>query len=552
MKELPIGIQSFEELRSGDFLYVDKTKEIHQLTRSHIVFLSRPRRFGKSLLISTLGELYKGNKSLFEGLHIYDKWDWTKRYPVIRIDWTSIKHDSKEEMERSMSTFLKRQANVQKIKLVSEYASDCFAELIESLHRKKGNKVVVLIDEYDKPILDAIGKTEAADIRAFLQGFYVVLKGSDDHLKFVFMTGVTKVAKVSIFSALNSLEDITLDERYASICGYTQEELERDFSEHIDNTAVRLEMTREDLLAKIRKWYDGYTWDGKTSLYNPFSTLPFFKRTEFSNYWFETGTPTFLINRLKKSGLAKTILEPVIVGSSAFDSYDPDALEDVPLLFQTGYLTVKNKKMTNGDPLYTLEVPNMEVKKSLMEHLLNAYTNYPLSKMSALGREMLQQILAFDVEGFTNNMRKMLADVPYTLKASKSRNKAKAEAENAENEARYHIIFQLWMTMLGFNIQSEKITNRGRIDAVLLQDGLAIVAELKYHATTKIDTLLDQAIAQIREKRYYEPFIDRKVILLGIAFSGKDVDCRLEQLTVKQGRKAAPTGDGKIRIRNKK
>ncbi|GHT04321.1 ATPase AAA [Bacteroidia bacterium] len=523
MKKLPIGIQSFEKLRSEGFLYVDKTKEIHQLTSSNIVFLSRPRRFGKSLLISTLGELYKGNKHLFEGLYIYDKWDWTQQYPVIRIDWTSIEHGSREEMERSMSTFLKRQATLNGINLVSEYASDCFAELLESLHRKKGNKVVVLVDEYDKPILDAIGKTEAAGIRAFLQKFYVILKGADDHLKFVLLTGVTKVAKVSIFSVLNSPDDITMSDKYASICGYTQEELERDFSEYIDNTAIRLEMTREDLLAKIRKWYDGYTWDGKTSVYNPFSTLPFFSRNEFSNYWFETGTPTFLINRLKKHGLAKTVLEPVIADSSAFDSYDPDALGDIPLLFQTGYLTVKNKKMFDGEPEYTLGVPNLEVRESLMKHLLCAFTQYPVAQLGVLGKAMLQQIRNYDVEGLTNNLRKMLAGVPYTLQPED-------HATEDATEARYHIIFQVWMTLLGFNIQSERLTDRGRMDAVLLQGEVAIVAELKYHATTKLDTLLDQAIAQIREKRYYEPFIDKKVILLGLAFGGNEVACRIEPL----------------------
>ncbi|GHV67141.1 ATPase AAA [Bacteroidia bacterium] len=522
MKKLPIGVQSFEDLRSNDYLYVDKTEDIYRLvTSSKIVFLSRPRRFGKSLLVSTLGELYEGNKSLFEGLYIYDKWDWTQQYPIIRIDWTSIKHDSKEEMEQSMSTFLQQEANFHELTLISKYASDCFSELIKSLHRKTGQKVVVLIDEYDSPILDSVGKSEAEGVREFLQSFYKILKATDNHLKFVFMTGITKVAKVSIFSALNNLEDITLDEEYASICGYTQEELERDFSEHIDNTAVRLEMTREDLLAKIRKWYDGYSWDGKTSVYNPFSTLPFFKRNEFSNYWFETGTPTFLINRLKKHGLAKTVLEPVIADSSAFDSYDPEALDDVPLLFQTGYLTVKNKEMINGNSLYTLEVPNLEVRTSLTRHLLSAYTNYPLSTMSVLGREMLQQILVCDEEGFTTNMRRMFAGVSYTLQPEDN-------MYEDTNEARYHIIFQLWMTMLGFNIQSEKITNRGRMDAVLLQDGVAVVVELKYHAKKKLKTLLKQAIAQIYEKRYYEQFLDRKIILLGIAFSGKEVGCRIE------------------------
>jgi hypothetical protein len=377
MKILPIGIQSFEKLRSEDFLYVDKTKEIHQLTNSSIVFLSRPRRFGKSLLISTLGELYKGNQSLFEGLYIYDRWDWTQQYPVIRIDWTDIMHGTEEEIERDMSDFLKRKADFYGLSLTSGYAASLFSELIELLHRKTGNKVVVLIDEYDSPILDTLGQPEAEGIRKFLQDFYKRLKATDDHLKFVFLTGVTKVAKVSIFSVLNSPDDITMDEQYASICGYTQEELERDFSEYIDNTAVRLEMTREDLLKKIREMYDGYTWDGKTSVYNPYSTLLFFKKNEFSNYWFETGTPTFLINRLKKRSLAKSVLEPVIVDFSAFESYDPNALEDIPLLFQTGYLTVKNKETTNGDSQYTLGVPNLEVRESLMKHLLSAFTQYP-------------------------------------------------------------------------------------------------------------------------------------------------------------------------------
>jgi hypothetical protein len=366
-------------------------------------------------------------------------------------------------------------------------------------------------------------KPEAAGIRLFLQGFYKRLKATDDHLKFVFLTGVTKVAKVSIFSVLNSPDDITIGDRYASICGYTQEELERDFSEHINNTAAYLDMTREDLLANIRRWYDGYTWDGKTSVYNPFSTLSFFRNREFSNYWFETGTPTFLINRLKKHNLAKTVLEPVVVGSSAFNSYDPDELDDIPLLFQTGYLTIKDQKRMGVVPQYTLEVPNLEVKESLMEHLLNAFTNYPMAKMSQLGREMLQQIRDYDAESFTNNLRKLLADIPYTLQP---------EDHTAEdkNEARYHIILQVLMAMLGFDILSERITNFGRIDAVLKQDGLAVVVELKYHATKKLETLLDQAIAQIYEKRYYEPFLDRKIILLGLAFSGKAVGCRIEPL----------------------
>jgi hypothetical protein len=263
--------------------------------------------------------------------------------------------------------------------------------------------------------LDSTGKLEAAGVRTFLQEFYKILKATDDHLKFVFLTGVTKAAKVSIFSVLNSVNDITIDDKYASICGYTQEELERDFSEYINDTAVCLDMTREDLLVKIREMYDGYSWDGKTSVYNPFSTLLLFDKNKFSNYWFETGTPTFLINRLKKRNLAKTVLEPVVVGLSAFDSYDPDDLNDIPLLFQTGYLTIKKEEMIYGDSQYTLEVPNLEVREALMRHLLSAFTTYPVSQMSQFGREMLQQICNCDEEGLTNNLQKMFADVPYRL-----------------------------------------------------------------------------------------------------------------------------------------
>ncbi|GHT40135.1 ATPase AAA [Bacteroidia bacterium] len=521
MKTLPIGIQSFEELRSAGYLYVDKTREIEQLTRSHIVFLSRPRRFGKSLLVSTLGELYKGNKSLFEGLYIYDKWDWTQQYPVIRIDWTSIQHSNGEDIEKDMRGFLQSIATTNDITLTRPFASGCFAELIEALHRKKGQKVVVLIDEYDRPILNSVGKPEAEGIRAFLQSFYMILKGTDDHLKFVFLTGVTKVAKVSIFSVLNSPNDITINNKFASICGYTQEELERDFSEYISDTANHFSMTPNELLKNIRLWYDGYTWDGQTSVYNPFSTLMFFNNQKFSNYWFETGTPTFLINRLKKRSLAKTVLEPIVADATAFNSYDPDAIGDIPLLFQTGYLTIKGERLVGIEPEYTLKVPNLEVRESLMKHLLNAYTQYPVEQLGTLGRAMLHQIRNCDEEGLTDNLRKMLAGVPYNLQPE-------ADTTENANEARYHIIFQVWMTLLGFTVESEKPTDRGRMDMVLLQDGLAIVVEVKYHAKTKLKTLLKQAIAQIREKRYYEPFLGQQMILLGLAVSGREVGCRME------------------------
>jgi hypothetical protein len=382
MKNLPIGTQSFDILRSQDLLYVDKTELIHRLvTTGRIYFLSRPRRFGKSLLISTLDALFSGRKELFEGLYIYDKWDWSKSNPIVRIDWTAIKHGTPEEIERSLSVWLKIKARANEITLFSEYASDCFAELIEELHRKTGEKVVVLVDEYDAPILDVMSKSpaELKAIQESLQSFYKILKATDEHLQFILLTGVSKFAKLSIFSTLNSPQDITIDERYAALCGYTQEELEHYFSEHIDALVARDGDTREKLLYRIRRWYDGYTWDGKTAVYNPYSTLSLFDTQTISNYWFASGTPTFLMERLKKQNNIELLTEPVTAKPNTFDSFDPNHIEPIPLLFQTGYLTIKSKERTEGVPKYTLGVPNMEVHQSLSEYLLSAYSEYPLS-----------------------------------------------------------------------------------------------------------------------------------------------------------------------------
>jgi hypothetical protein len=518
MKLLPIGIQSFEDLRENGYLYVDKTENIYKLiTTGKVYFLSRPRRFGKSLLISTMEALFKGKKELFEGLWIYDKWDWTRQYPVIRIDWTCIEHSTPEEIEISMTGFLQDVAEVYDVTLRKKFASDCFAELIRLLHEKTGQKVVVLIDEYDIPILDVIGSSsEAIDrMRKVLQKFYKILKATDEHLKFIFLTGVSKFSGLSIFSALNNLDDLTIDEQYASICGYTQQELESYFAEYINQVSEHLNMTRDELLKNIRKWYDGYTWDGKTPVYNPFSTLLFFKKKEFACYWFRTGTPTFLINILKNRNAIDTVLEPITVGQRAFDSFDPEKIEEKPLLFQTGYLTVRHKELTgDGQPLYTLDVPNSEVRESLLEHLLNVYTDYSVVETEMLRKDMQQHIREYDAEGLEKDLRRMLAYVPYELHIGK--------------EAYYHSILLIWIKLLGFDIQGELMTNIGRIDAVWNQPELTVVAELKYHADKSVESLLNEAMTQIRDRRYYEKCLDRKVMLMGVAFTGKEVACRME------------------------
>ncbi|MDR1097571.1 MAG: ATP-binding protein [Tannerella sp.] len=521
MKNLPIGIQSFEDLRSNGYLYVDKTEHIHRLaTTGKIFFLSRPRRFGKSMLISTLDALFNGHKELFEGLYIEDKWDWSKSNPVIRIDWTAIKHNTPEEIERSLSVWLKIKARENEITLFSEYASDCFRELITELHRRSGEKVVILIDEYDAPILDVMDKSPEAlkAIQESLQGFYKILKATDEHLRFIFLTGVSKFAKLSIFSALNSPKDITMDERYATVCGYTQEELEHYFSEHMDAMLTRYGYTRENLLDSIRRWYNGYSWDGKTAVYNPYSTLSMFDTQTISNYWFASGTPAFLMKQIKKNNRIELVTEPVTTKPNTFDSFDPSHIEAIPLMFQTGYLTVKSREQTGDILKYTLGVPNMEVYQSLNEYLLSAYSEYPLSGIATLTEKMYDRLQSLDAEGFAQSIRTMLENIPYNIRIGK--------------EKYYHSLFLSWMNVMGFRAQGEVLTGQGRIDAVLEQPDTTVVCELKYHSKTKTVTLLRNAMKQIHEKNYYGKYQGngKKIILLALAFSGKEVGCRMNAL----------------------
>jgi hypothetical protein len=486
-----------------------------------VYFLSRPRRFGKSLLISTLEALFRGKKSLFEGLYIYDKWDWTRQHPVIRIDWTLVGHATPEEIEENLVSYLKESAEDYQATLEAASAPDCLRKLIRLLHEKTGKRVVVLIDEYDVPILDVMGKAkeELKAIQEKLHAIYKVLKGADDYLQFVFLTGVSKFAGLSIFSALNNLKDITLDERYATICGYTQQELESCFRDYLDGMAQKMQVAKTELLSEIKRWYNGYSWDGKTTVYNSFSTLLFLDAKEFSNFWFATGTPTFLIELIQKHHRIFQLLEPQVVSPLMFDGYDPANIAEIPLLFQAGYLTVKKKELIHLRPQYTLGFPNMEVNEALTQHLLSAYTSYPVYHTESLRERMWQQLRHRNASELERCLREMLAGLPYL--------------EVVKTEAWYHSIMLLWLRVLGFELIGEVLTNVGRIDAVWFFPGHAVVVEVKSQPVQgDIPKLLDDAIAQIREKRYYERFLgERQVSLLGVAFAGKDVGCRMEPLT---------------------
>jgi hypothetical protein len=383
------------------------------------------------------------------------------------------------------------------------------------LNEQSGEKVVVLIDEYDKPITAHLFDSHLNAVQTAVHDFYQVIKVADEYLRYVFMTGESNFSGLSIFSELNNLDDISLQKQYASICGYTQEELESNFAEYIDNAAECLKMTGEELMDNIRYWYNGYTWDGETAIYNPFSTLNFFNVQEFSGYWFRTGTPTFLIEIIQRRNSTNAILEPIVVEDSVFGGYNPLDISEVPLLFQTGYLTVKHKELIRGIPRYTLGIPNSEVNKAFLKCLLEAYGKYPVEQIDGLRMTMEQQINDCNEAGFARSLEVMTATVPYELSRT--------------DEAYYHTMMLIWMRLLGFKIQGEVSNNLGSVDAVWEQPGVTVVAEIKYHAEKKTDTLLKEAMGQIHERRYYNRYLG-KIILLGIAFSGKDVGCRMEEL----------------------
>ncbi|MDR1154312.1 MAG: ATP-binding protein, partial [Bacteroidales bacterium] len=349
-----------------------------------------------------------------------------------------------------------------------------------------------------------------------LQGFYKILKATDEHLQLIFLTGVSKFAKLSIFSALNSPKDITIDERYATLCGYTQDELEHYFSEYIDAMVAKEGDTREKLLDRIRRWYDGYTWDGKTAVYNPYSTLLMFDTKTISNYWFASGTPTFLMEQLKLRDQIDLVFEPVEISPKIFDSFDPNNIDNISLMFQTGYLTVKKISQAGETLQYTLGVPNQEVRISLLEYLVSLFSYYPLARVEPLVRTMGRQIKLLDADGFAQSVRTMLENIPYLIQIG--------------NEKYYHSLFLSWMNVLEFKAHGEVMTGSGRIDAVLEQSDTIVISELKYHSKTKVATLLRHAMKQIHDKKYYEKYLGsgKKIVLLGLAFSGKDVGCRME------------------------
>jgi len=522
MGNLPNGMQDFKEIIENGYIYVDKTEYIHKVASTgKFYFLSRPRRFGKSLFVSTIEELFKGNKELFNGLYIYDKWNWEENYPIIKLDFGEISHDSSSNLKLSLIKFLKDTANSESIELEdTDLLTDKFSELIKKLHDKTGKKVVILVDEYDKPIIKHLDDIDLAESnRNVLSSFYQVIKGNDRYLRFVFLTGVSKFSKTSIFSELNNLDDLTLDVNFSNICGYTQEELEMCFQHYIEDFSQDNNISKEYLLEIIETWYDGYSWDGSSSLYNPYSILLLFKKKEFNNYWFDTGSPTFLVDLIMSNpNNINTFLNPETKFTGNFPSFDFKKIDLITILLQSGYLTIKEKKAVMGKlPEYFLDIPNKEVHDSFYSHLLSYFTSNNAGSMQPMAEDMLSYILSEDEDNLTKSFEVLLNNIPSVLH----------ERIEDINEAYYHLLFSSWLQILGFDVSNEDRSLGGDADTILRIDDTVVVVEYKYSTKLSIDTMLKDGIKQIKNKSYYKSYQNKNLIFVSIATKPREVACKI-------------------------
>lgn len=500
MNNYPLGIQTYEKIAENGFRYIDKTKQIYQVIQSSgYFFYARPRRFGKSLMLSTIKAVFEGKKDLFKGLWIEDKWDFSQVHPVIHIGFSGMGHKV-IGLEKALNQELDRIAIDYEIDFVSDNYAGKFKELIAKVANKKG-KVILLIDEYDKPIIDYLGeKFETAEKnRAILKSFYSVIKDSDPYIRFMMITGISKFSKVSIFSELNNLTDITFHRRYRTLTGITQTELEHYFAREIKELAEENDITTDELKAKIRHWYNGYSWEGKTFLYNPYSLLSYFDFGEFRNFWFETGTPTFLLQLMQKQRLVN--MENMEVGAVTFSSYSIKYVQLIPLLFQTGYLTIKEKL---DDDLYRLDYPNYEVRVSLLQNIIGflRHTEYSYSTPTVVHLKKALQTKNF--EHIIRLIKSIFKNIPNQI-------------FKAKGEFYYHSLIYLVFFYLGEYIESEVNTNDGRLDAVVKTNDYIYIIEFK------LDETAQTALDQIKSKGYAEKYYadNRMKILMGINFSSE-------------------------------
>ncbi|MCD7850716.1 MAG: ATP-binding protein [Parabacteroides sp.] len=506
IRKMPIGIQSFEDIRKGDYVYIDKTELIYQLVaRGKPYFLSRPRRFGKSLLLSTLEAYLLGKKELFKGLAIEKLEQEWKTYPVLHLDLNAEKYDSPEALNAILSNHLTRWENIYGKGEDETTLSTRFAGIIRRACEQSGQQVAVLIDEYDKPLLQVFGNEELlGNYRTTLKAFYGVLKSADPYLKFVFLTGVTKFAHVSVFSDLNQLADISMAPQYTQICGITFEELKHNFQPEIETIAKANGYTYEEALDKLTQMYDGYHFSENTvGMFNPFSVLNALEYTRFDYYWFQTGTPTFLVELLKKSEFdMRRLIDGIETQSAVFTEYRMEANNPIPLIYQSGYLTIKD--YDREFRLYKLEFPNEEVRYGFLNFIAPFYSSISDDDKGFYIGKFVQELRAGDAEAFLTRLRAFFADFPYEL--------------NARTERHYQVVFYLVFKLMGQFCDAEVRSARGCADAVVKTKDYIYVFEFK------LDGSAEEALKQIDDKGYLIPYAadGRQLVKVGVSFDAAE------------------------------
>ncbi len=498
MKPLTTSIYTFADLIRGGYLYVDKTAGIYNLVREYKgqYFLSRPRRFGKSLLISTLKSIFLGQHELFDGLAINDTdYDW-QTYPVIHMDMGSAQVNSAEHLERYLTYLVDDNAAVHDVTLERVDCAARFQELVQKLAAK--DSVVILVDEYDKPLLGHLGQESAKEIQDVLKRFYSVIKTTEPQQRFVLLTGVSKFSKVSVFSDLNNLTDLTMRRDAATLLGYTQGELEANFPDYINRLAEAEDQSRDEILQRLSDWYNGYRFHPKSeTVYNPVSIMKCLQESEFKNYWFETGTPTFLLDLIKRQPVD---MNNLTVPEDAFSTYEPDHLEPLPLLVQTGYLTIKNVEDMGDLRYYCLGYPNQEIERSFSTWLARDFTNLSAPDFSSALHRIVQALKDASIDDMLKHLKVFFAGIPNDI--------------TLKHEKYYQTIFFTVFKLIGAVVEAETSTNVGRIDAVVKTDMDIFIFEFKLHGTAQ------EALDQIRRKQYAQPYLedDRRITLIGAAF----------------------------------
>ena len=484
----PIGIQTFSKIREGNYLYVDKTEYVYRMTHSasSYMFLSRPRRFGKSLLTSTLHSYFSGRKDLFHGLAMEKlEKEWTE-YPVLHFDMSTAKHADSEQLLQELNLKLYGYEQIYGRLEEEVNPNQRLMGLIKRAYEQTGKKVVVLIDEYDAPLLDVVHERENLDVlRNIMRNFYSPLKACDPYLRYVFLTGITKFSQLSIFSELNNIKNISMDEPYAAICGISEDEIRLQMKDDLGGLAKKLEITPEEALMKLKENYDGYHFTSPSpDIYNPFSLLNAFADGKFGSYWFGSGTPTYLVKMLDKFGVNPSEIGRRQLKSSVFDAPTETMTDAVPLLYQSGYITIKDyNKMLD---LYTLDIPNKEVRLGLMESLLPYYVNNKTPEATTMVAYLFYDIQNGDMDAALHRLQEFLSTIPY--------------CDNTRFEGHYQQVFYIIFSLLGYYVDVEVRTPRGRVDIVLRTKTTLYVMELK------LDKSAGEAMEQIDLKNYPERF----------------------------------------------